>query len=314
MAVVEFAERTVEGAEVTGGDDAMGAGDALGSPVLEKMTVELSGIEDNAVWLATGFPVLEKRTVELRGFKGDAVWLTTGGPVLENMTVELSGFKGGTIWLATGFPVLEKTTVELSGLEGNGVCVEAGAEGGTAENGVTGPEATNTAVLLLAGETTATAENAKLVAGAAAAEVVFDGRVTSTAGGAATAGGATTAGTTGAKDAVLAIEATETERAVFELGGSACEGSALGVERAEAVAGPTVPTIPSIIEIVVAGLLTTKYGGVSTVIVMVVKALLTTSKYCGIGVASAVPSKYWSKYQATYMTRYMTAVPLQSRR
>ena len=191
-------------------------------------------------------------------------------------------------------------------MEGNGVCIEAGAEEETAGSGVTGPEATNTAVLLLVGEITATAENVILVAGAAAAEIVFDGKVIDTAGG------AITAETTAAEDAVLDVEATETERAVIELGGSACGGSTLNVERAGPVAGPTVPTMPSIIETVVAGLLTTKYGGVSTVIVMVVKALLTTSKYCGIGVASAVPSKYWSKYQATYMTRYMTAVPFQS--
>ena len=96
---------------------------------------------------------------------------------------------------------------------------------------------------------------------------------------------------------------------MFELGGSACGGPTLDVERAEAAAGPTVPTTPSITEIVVAGLLTTKYAGVSTVIVMVVKALLKTSKYCGIGEASAVPSKYCSKHQATYMTRYMARVP-----
>ena len=101
------------------------------------------------------------------------------------------------------------------------------------------------------------------------------------------------------EDAVLEVEVIADESAVLEL-----EGSTLDVEEAEAVAGLTVPTIPCIIEIVVAGLLTTKYGGVSTVIVMVVKALLTTSKYC-TGDASAIPTKY----QATYMIRYMTAVP-----
>ena len=101
------------------------------------------------------------------------------------------------------------------------------------------------------------------------------------------------------EDAVLEVEVIVDESAVLEL-----EGSTLDVEEAEAVAGPTVPATPCMIEIVVAGLLTIKYGGVSTVIVMVVKALLTTSKYC-TGDASEIPSKY----QATYTTRYMTAVP-----
>lgn len=53
-------------------------------------------------------------------------------------------------------------------------------------------------------------------------------------------------------------------------------------------------------------------GGIATVIVRVVNGLLRISKYCGIGTASAVPSKYWSKNQATAMTRYMTAVALRS--
>ena len=39
VAVVTVAERTVEGTEVTDGDDAVGAGEALGRPVLEEMTV-----------------------------------------------------------------------------------------------------------------------------------------------------------------------------------------------------------------------------------------------------------------------------------
>ena len=291
---------------MTGGDDAMGAGDALGSPVLEKMTVELSGINDDAVWLATGVPVLEKITVELSGFGGDGVWLTTGSLVVE------------------------KTTGELTRLEDVDDCIAANAEEEIAE---VGPEATNTAVLLLVGEITATTEDTGSVAEATAADDVFDGKVTNTAGGVVTA--ETTVDedrepeleVTGIEDAVLDedvvldedavleedavldIEVIETERAVLELGGSACEGSTLDVERAEAVAGPTVPTMPSIIEIVVAGLLTTIYGGVSTVIVMVVKALLRSSKYCGTGDASAVPSKYCSKHQAINMTRYMTAVP-----
>ena len=55
------------------------------------------------------------------------------------------------------------------------------------------------------------------------------------------------------EDAVLEVEVIVDESAVLEL-----EGSTLDVEEAEAVAGLTVPTIPCIIEIVVAGLLTIK--------------------------------------------------------
>ena len=193
-------------------------------------------------------------------------------------------------------------------MEDNSVCVEAGAEEETGGNGVTGPEATNTAVLLLIGEITATAEDVKLVA-----EV--DGGVINTAGGAVRAetivaeDAVLVEDAVFEEDAVLEVNVAGTERAVLELGGSACGGSTPDVERAGAVAGPTVPTTPSIIEIVVAGLLTTIYAGVSTVIVMVVKPLLKTSKYCGIGDASAVPNKYCSKHQATYITRYMTAEP-----
>ena len=159
MTVVELAERTVEGAEVTGGDDAMSAGDALGSPVLEKIAVELSG------------------------FGGDGVWLTTGGPVLE------------------------KTTGELTRLEDIDDCIAANAEEEIAE---VGPEATNTAVLLLIGEMTATTEDARSVAGATAAEVVFDGKVTKTAGG------AVTAGTTVAEDGEAELEMSEIEDVVLE--------------------------------------------------------------------------------------------------
>ena len=119
VAVIKFDELDAEGAVTTGADGTMGAGDALGSPVLEKMTVELIGFEGDPAGLATGIPVLEKTTVELTGFESDPAGFATGIPVLEKMTVELTGFEGNPTGLTTGIPVLEKITVELSGFEGD---------------------------------------------------------------------------------------------------------------------------------------------------------------------------------------------------
>ena len=121
VAVIRIDELDAEGAVTTGGDGTMGAGDALGSLVLEKMTVELIGFEGDPAWLATGIPVLEKITVELVGFEGNPAGLATGIPVLEKMTVEFTGFEGNPAGLGTGILVLEKMTVELSGFEGDRV-------------------------------------------------------------------------------------------------------------------------------------------------------------------------------------------------
>ena len=54
-----------------------------------------------------------------------------------------------------------------------------------------------------------------------------------------------------AEDAVLEVEAIVAKRAVVELGGSACRGTRLIVERLVVVAGSTVATTPSTIVIVV---------------------------------------------------------------
>ena len=231
MAVIRIDGLDAEGAVTTGGDGTMGAGEALGSPVLEKITVELSGFEGDAAGLATGNPVLEKITVELSGFEGDAAGLATGNPVLEKMTVELIGFEGNAARLATGIPVLEKITVELSGFNGDCVCIGGGSEDETAKDNAIGPGATNIDVVLLVGGITATG-----VSGASTAELILGGGVTDAAGGSVTA---------------LEVEVTVVERAMMELGGSACGGSRLDGERAVVVTGSTVPTTPSIIVIVV---------------------------------------------------------------
>ena len=118
VAVIRVDELDAEGAVTTGGDGTMGAGDALGSPVLEKMTVELIGFEGNPAGLATGIPVLEKMTVGSIGFEGNPAGLATSIPVLEKTTVELIGFEGDPAGPATGIPVLENIIVELSGFEG----------------------------------------------------------------------------------------------------------------------------------------------------------------------------------------------------
>ena len=158
MAAIRIGELDADVAVTTGGDDTMGAGEALGSPVLDKTTVELS-------W-----------------FEGDTAGLATGNPVVERMTVEASGFEGNTAGLATGNPVLEKIIVELSGFEGDCVCIGAGFEDGTAEDNTIGPGATNIDVVLLIGGITATG-----VSGATIAELVLGGDVTDTAGGSFTA-------------------------------------------------------------------------------------------------------------------------------
>ena len=240
MAVIRFDELDAGGAVTAGGDDTMGAGAALGSPVLEKMTVELSGFEGDAAGLTTGIPVLEKTTVELSGFEGDAAGLTTG------------------------IPVLEKITVELSGFEGNCVCIAAGAEGETAGDDAIGPGATNIAVVLLVGGITGTGVDGTSVAGATTAEVGFGGGVTDAAGG------SVTAGTTAARDATLEVEAIvagravaktggtasggprlDAGRAVVKTGGPASGGPRLDAGRAVVMTGSTVPITPSIIVIVV---------------------------------------------------------------
>ena len=158
MAVIRIGELDADVAVTTGGDDTMGAGEALGSPVLDKTTVELSG------------------------FKGDTAGLATGNPVVERMTVEASGFEDNTAGLATGNPVLEKIIVELSGFERDCVCIGAGFEDETAEDNTIGPGATNIDVVLLVGGITATG-----VSGATTAELVLGGGVTDTAGGLVTA-------------------------------------------------------------------------------------------------------------------------------
>ena len=231
MAAIDIDDTGAEGAVMTGGDGTMGAGEALGSPVLEKITVELSGLEGDAAGLATGNPVLEKMTVELIGFEGDTAGMATGNPVLEKMTVALIGFEGDAAGLATGIPVLEKITVELSGFNGDCVCIGPGSEDETAEDNTIGPGATNIDVVLLVGGITATG-----VSGATIAELVLGGGVTDAAGGSFTA---------------LEVEATVVERAVMGPGGSACGGSRLDGERAVVVTGSTVAITPSIIVIVV---------------------------------------------------------------
>ena len=158
MAVVRIAEMDAEGAVTTGVDGIMGAGEALGSPVLEKTTVELSGFEGNTAGLATSNPVLEEMTGELIGFEGDAAGI------------------------ATGIPVLEKIIVELNGFEGVCVCMGAGSGDETAGDNTTGPGATNIDVVLLAGGITATG-----VIGATTAGIVLGGGVTDATGGSVTA-------------------------------------------------------------------------------------------------------------------------------
>ena len=240
MAVIRFDELDTGGAVTAGGDDTMGAGAALGSPVLEKMTVELSGFEGGAAGLTTGIPVLEKTTVYFGGFE----FVAAG--------------------LSIGIPVLEKITVELSGFEGNCVCITAGAEGETAGDDTIGPGATNIAVVLLVGGITGTGVDGTSVAGATTAEVGFGGGVTDAAGG------SVTAGTTAARDATLEVEAIVAGRAVAKTGGSASGGPRLDAGRAVAktggpasggprldagravvMTGSTVPITPSIIVIVV---------------------------------------------------------------
>ena len=73
MVEIGFDDVDAEGAVMTGGGDIMGAGEALGSPVLENMTVELNEFEGDTAWLTTGIPVLEKMTVELSGFGANRV-------------------------------------------------------------------------------------------------------------------------------------------------------------------------------------------------------------------------------------------------
>ena len=158
MAVIRITELGAEVAVMTGGDAIMGAGEALGSPVLEKMTVELIGFEGNTAGLATGNPVLEKMAVESIGSEGDAAGI------------------------ATGIPVLEKIIVELSGFEGVCVCIGAGSGDDTAEDNTIGPGATNIDVVLFVGGITATG-----VSGATTAGLVLGGGVTDAAGGAITA-------------------------------------------------------------------------------------------------------------------------------
>lgn len=97
VAVIRIDELDAESAVTTGADGTVGAGDALGSPVLEKMTVELIGFEGDPVGLATGIPVLEKTTVEFIGFEGNPAGLATGIAVLEKIIVELSGFEGDCV-------------------------------------------------------------------------------------------------------------------------------------------------------------------------------------------------------------------------
>ncbi len=87
--MIEFDETAAEEAVTTGGDDTMGAGEATGSPVLEKMTVELSELESDAAWLAIDIPVLEEMAVEVSEFEGNGVCTAAGA---ENETAE-----GGTI-------------------------------------------------------------------------------------------------------------------------------------------------------------------------------------------------------------------------
>ena len=158
VAVIRVAELGAEVAVMTGGDATMGAGEALGSPVLEKTTVEASGLEGNTAGLATGNPVLEKMTVELIGFEGDAAGI------------------------ATGIPVLEKITVELSGFEGVCDCMEAGSGDETAGDNTIGPGATNIDVVLLAEGITATG-----VIGATTVGIVLGRGVTDAARGLVTA-------------------------------------------------------------------------------------------------------------------------------
>ena len=89
MVEIGFDELDAEGAVMTGGGDTMGAGEALGSPVLEKMTVELKEFEGDTAWLTTGIAVLEKTTVELSGFEANCVSIAAGavGETAEDIAI-----------------------------------------------------------------------------------------------------------------------------------------------------------------------------------------------------------------------------------
>ncbi len=224
-----------EGAVTTGGDDTMGAGEALGSPVLEKMIVELSGFEGDAAGLATGNPVLEKITVELSGFEGNCVCIMAGA---EEKTAGDDAIGPG----ATNIAVV----LLVGGITGIGVDGTSVAGATTAEVGFGGGVTDAAGGSVTAGTTAARDATLEV-------EATVAGRAVAKTGGSASGGPRLDAGRAVVKPGGSASGGPRLDagRAVVKTGGTASGGPRLDAGRAVVMTGSTVPITPSIIVIVV---------------------------------------------------------------
>ena len=112
--MIEFDETAAEGVVTTGGDDRMGAGEAIGIPVLEKMTVELSGFEVGAAWLVTKIPEM---AVEVSGLEGNGVCIAAGAEeeTAENDTIGPGATNTAVVLLVGGITATGEDATFVAG-------------------------------------------------------------------------------------------------------------------------------------------------------------------------------------------------------